>query len=245
MEEVERIPLVRKISAPADVIDLEEVEYEIRHCCQLWKLYAETSVELKRKLQLSRENAVTACKVYRQYISDVLQQVDEVMKLFAMEKELRIIKNRGHFPVPKITPQGTKIENTKDLDKVLEVVDKEVFKMTKAVRESEENYEKKKEEARNKEQQMRLPRQANRSDFNFLTMSYSTAIRNNNTIHHFYPMTNPTSHSDQYEPQANDSIIQGADSAPGGQFTTSTTGVTGHDKPWIRNISKLRTNELC
>ena len=152
MEEVERIPLVRKISAPADVIDLEEVEYEICHCCQLWKLYVETSAELKRKSQLSRENAVTACKVYRQYISDVLQQVDEVMKLFAMEKELRIIKNRGHFPVPKITPQGTKIENTKDLDKVLEVVDKEVFKMTIALRDSEENYEKKKEEARNKEQ---------------------------------------------------------------------------------------------
>ena len=36
------------------------------------------------------------------------------MKLFAMEKELRIIKNRGHFPVPVITPQGTKIETSQD-----------------------------------------------------------------------------------------------------------------------------------
>ena len=42
--------------------------------------------------------------MYGSYITDVLQQVDEVMKLFTMEKELRIIKNRGHFPVPQITP---------------------------------------------------------------------------------------------------------------------------------------------
>ena len=54
--------------------------------------------------------------MYRLYISDVLQQVDKVTKLFAMEKELRIIKNRGHFPVPQIIPQGTKIENNKDID---------------------------------------------------------------------------------------------------------------------------------
>ena len=72
----------------------------------------------------------------------MLQQVNEVMTLFAMEKELRIIKNRGHFPVPQITPQGTKIENPKDIDKILEVVDKEVVEMLNAVRESELKYEK-------------------------------------------------------------------------------------------------------
>ena len=71
-------------------------------------LYTETSVKLKRKSKMSWENAVTACKVYGLYISDILQKVDEVMKLFGMEKELRIIKKRGHFPVPQITPQGTK-----------------------------------------------------------------------------------------------------------------------------------------
>ena len=153
---------------------------------------------------------MAACKVYGLYILDILQQVDEVMKLFAMEKELRIIKNRGHFPVPEITPQGTKIENTKDIDKVLEAVDREVVEMITAVRESKQNYEKEKE-ARNKEQQVRLARQTNRSDFNFLTMNSSTPIRNNNTvsqtrtnqhqhketavhfdpntIRHFYPMT--------------------------------------------------------
>ena len=73
-----------------------------------------------------------------------------------MEKELRIIKNRGYFPVPQITPQDTKNKNNKDIDKVLEAVDREVTEMITAVRESEEIYEKEKEEARNREQQVIL-----------------------------------------------------------------------------------------
>ena len=76
MEELEKIPLVRKIAAPADVMDLEEIEDKIHKYCQLWKLYAKTSVELKRKSKLSQESAVAACKVYGLYISDMLQQVD-------------------------------------------------------------------------------------------------------------------------------------------------------------------------
>ena len=123
--------------------------------------------------------------------------------------------------------------------------------MITAVRESERNYEKEKEEVRNKEQQVRLARQTNRSYFNFLTMNSSTPIRNNNTVsqtrtnqqtetavhfdpntvRHFYPVTDPTSCGDQYEPPANDAIIQGADSTSEGQFVTSTTGVTGHNEP--------------
>ena len=87
VEQMERIPLAKKVAAPADIMDLEEVKYEICQYCQLWKLYAEVSVELKRKSNLSRESAVTACKVYESYITDILRQVDEVMKLFAMEKE--------------------------------------------------------------------------------------------------------------------------------------------------------------
>ena len=121
------------------------------------------------------------CKVYGSYIADNLRQVDEVMKLFAMEKELRIIKNRGHFPVPTIIPQGTKIKTTKDKDKVLETVDTEVMEMIKAVRECEENYEREQEEAKNRDQQLRLTRQTNRSDINFLTMINSMPIRNGNT----------------------------------------------------------------
>ena len=47
--ELERIPLIKKIAVPADTMDLEEVEGKIRQYLQLWKLYAEISVELKRK----------------------------------------------------------------------------------------------------------------------------------------------------------------------------------------------------
>ena len=41
----------------------EEAEYKIRQYCHLWTLYAENSVELKRKSELSQESAVAACKV--------------------------------------------------------------------------------------------------------------------------------------------------------------------------------------
>ena len=194
-EKLERIPRVKKIVAPADIMDLEEVEYKILQYCQLWKLYAEISVKLKRKSMLSQESAETACKVYRPYISDILRQVDEVMKLFTMEKELRIIKNRGHFPIPSITPQGAKVETLQDKDKLLEAVDIEATEMMKAVRQSEEQ-----EQAKSRDKQLRLRRQTNRSDFNFLMLANSMPIRNNNTridqpaVHfdtntvcHFYP----------------------------------------------------------
>ena len=72
MEELERIPLVKKIAVPADIMYLEEIECKIRQYLQLWKLYTEISVELKRKSELSWESAVTACKVYGSYISDIL-----------------------------------------------------------------------------------------------------------------------------------------------------------------------------
>ena len=113
VEELERILLRKKIAVPADIMDLEEIECKICQYLQPWKLYAEISVELKRKSELSRESAVTACKVYGLYISDILRQVDEVMKLFAMEKELRIIKTRGHFPIPTITPHMTETRHWK------------------------------------------------------------------------------------------------------------------------------------
>ena len=248
MEELERIPLIKKIAAAADTMDLEEVKHKICQYLQLWILYAEISVELKRKSKLSKESAVTACKVYGPYISDILRQVDEVIKLFSMEKELRIIKNRGHFPVPKITPKGMKIKTTKDKEEVLKAVDTEIEEMMKAIRRSEENYEREQEEAKNRDQQLRLTRQTNRSDFNFFTMVNSTPIRNGNTrtdqpamhfdtntIRHYYPLTNLTTNGDRYEPPTNDSIIQGATTVPGGQFATNTTGATGHNEPWRYN----------
>ena len=119
VEGLERIPLIKKIAAPADIMDFEEVKHKICQYLQLWSLYAEISLELKRKSKLSKESIVSARKVYRPYIADILRQVDETIKLFSMEKELRVIRNTGHFPVPKITPRGMKIETTKDKDKVL------------------------------------------------------------------------------------------------------------------------------
>ena len=73
-------------------------------------MYADNSVELRRKSELSQESAVAACRVYVPYISNIVRQLDKVMKIFAIEKELRTIKNRGYFPVPQITPQDHKIE---------------------------------------------------------------------------------------------------------------------------------------
>ena len=159
IEELERIPRIKKIAAPADCMDLEEIENKYRQYLQLWILYAEISIELKKKSELSKESAVNACKVYGPYIADILCQVDEVIKLFSMEKELRKIRNRGDFPVPKFTPDGIKIKTTKDKDRVLTQVDREVEDMLKAIRRNEENYEREQEEAKNRDQQLRLTRQ--------------------------------------------------------------------------------------
>ena len=162
-----------------------------------------------------------------------------------MEKELRKIRNRREFPVPKFTPDGIKIETTQDKDRVLTQVDREVEDMLKAIRRNEENYEEEQEEAKNRDQQLRLTRQrqTDRSDFNFFIIINSTLIRNSNPridqpvvhfntnpVRHHYTPTNPTTHGDCYEPPMNDSIIQGAASVPGNQFVTNTTERTGHSK---------------
>ena len=129
--------------------------------------------------------------------------------------------------------------------------------MMTAVRESKLNYEKEKAEAKSKEQQERLARQTNKPDFNPLMVNSSTPIRNSDTgpqteanhhqhtetaVHfdpnpvcHLYPTTDLTSHNGQYKPPENDCIIQGAGSAPGGQFTTNITNATGHNEPWRYN----------
>ena len=203
-------------------------------------------MELKRKSGLSQESTVATCKVYVPYISDILRQLDKVMKIFAIEKELRLIKNRSYFPVPQITPQDNKIETTWDKDKILEAVDEEATAMLNAVKQSEENYVKEQEQVRVRDEQLRSARQTKRSDFNYLTLANSTPIRNDNTrsdqpwvhfntnpIHHVY--STMTNGDNQYEPPVNDSIIQGAGSAPTDQFTTNAIGVTGRNDPWRCN----------
>ena len=253
-EKLERIPRVKKIAGPADIMDREEAEYKICQYCHLWTLYAENSVELKRKSELSQESTVAACKVYVPYISDILHQLDEVMKIFTIEKELRLIKNRGYFPVPQITPQDNKIETSRDKNKILEAVDEEATAMLNAVKQSEENYIKEQEQVRVRDEQLRSARQTKRSDFNYLTLANSTPIRidnarsdqpgvhfNTNPICHVYSAT--ADEDDQYEPPVNDSIIQGAGSAPTDQFATNTIGVTSHNDLWrCNNGTNTATN---
>ena len=149
-----------------------------------------------------------------------------------------------------------KIETLQDKQKVLDAVDTEITEMLKAVTESEENYEREQETARNRDQILRLTRQTSRLDFNFLTMVSSTPTRNSNTradqpavhfdtntIRHFYPPTKLTTNGDHYEPPTNDSILQGVGSAPGGQFATSTIDATGRNEPWrYNNAANMATH---
>ena len=70
-ERLERIPSVKKLVGPADVMPREEAEYKVCQYCHLWTMYADSSVELKKKSELSQESAVAACKMYVPYISDI------------------------------------------------------------------------------------------------------------------------------------------------------------------------------
>ena len=210
-------------------------------------MYADSSVELKKKSELSQESAVAACKMYVPYISDITRQIEEVVKIFAMKKELRSIKNRGYFPVPQLTPEECKIETIQDKEVLMREIDEIAVEVLNAIKESEENYKREQEQARIRDEQLRSTRQTSRSDINlYPTPPNSTPIRNSNTrsdqpgvhfntnpVHHIYATTSDG--GDQYEPPENDSILQGATSSPVDQFATNATDVAGHDKAWRRN----------
>ena len=246
-ERLKRIPSVKKLVGPADVMPSEEAEYKVRQYCHLWTMYADSSVELKKKSELSQESAVAACKMYVPYISDITRQIEEVVKIFAMEKELRLIKNRGYFPVPQLTPKECKIETIQDKETLIKEIDEVAVEMLNAIRESEENYRKEHEQARVREEQLRSTRQTSRSDINlYPTLANSTPIRNTNTrsdqpgvhfntnpVHHVYTMT--SDRGKQFEPPENDSILQGATSSPADQFATNATNTAGRNEPWRRN----------
>ena len=72
-ERLKRIPSVNKLVGPADVMPREEAEYKVRQYCHLWTMYADSSVELKKKSELSQESAAAACKMYVPCISDIVQ----------------------------------------------------------------------------------------------------------------------------------------------------------------------------
>ena len=155
-ERLERIPSVKKLVGPADVMPREEAEYKVHQYCHLWTMYADSSVELKEKSELSQESAVAACKMYVPYISDITRQIEEVVKIFAMEKELRSIKNRGYFPVPQLAPGECKIETIKDKEVLMREIDEISVEMLNAIKESEENYKREQEQARIREEQILL-----------------------------------------------------------------------------------------
>ena len=83
LEELKRIPSIRKIAPAADIMDFVEAREKVYQLCTLWELYVDASYELARKSKLPM-----------------------VITIFAMENELRNLKGRGHFPIPKITQQG-------------------------------------------------------------------------------------------------------------------------------------------
>ena len=245
-EALERIPNIKKLAGPADTMSLEETEQKIRQFCHLWQLYADISVELKKKSELSQDSAVAACRVYVPYMSDIMRQLEEVRKIFAIEKELRTIKNRGYFPVPHINPQEEKIETVKDKDKILERIDEIATAMIQAARQSEENFAREQEQVRARDEQLRSVRQTNRSGLNFFAQANSTPVRSNNSRPdnqgvHF--KTNPTRHvysttsddSNPYELPENDSIIQTASPPQTDQPTTSTTKAMNCNTPWRHN----------
>ena len=246
-ERLERIPSVKKLGGPADIMPSEEAEYKVCQYCHLWTMYADSSVELKKKSELSQESAVAACKMYVPYISDITHQIEEVVKIFAMEKELRLIKNRGYFPVPQLAPKECKIETIQDKETLIKEIDEVAVEMLNAIRESEENYKKEQEQARIREEQLRSARQTSRSDINlYPTLANSTPIRNTNTrsdqpgvhfntnaVHHVYATT--SDRGEQFEPPENDSILQGATSSPADQFMTNATDMAGRNEPWRRN----------
>ena len=256
-ERLERIPSVKKLVGPADVMPREEAEYKVCQYCHLWTMYADSSVELKKKSELSQESAVAACKMYVPYISDIVQQIEEVVKIFAMEKELRLIKNRGYFPVPQLAPEECKIETIQDKEVLLTEIDEIVVEMLKAIKESEENYKREQEQARIRDEQLRSARQTSRSDINlYPTLANSTPIRNSNTrsdqpgvhfnanpVRHVYATTSDG--GDQYEPPENDSILQGATSSPVDQFMTNATDVAGRNEPWrCNNATSTSSNTI-
>ena len=246
-ERLDRIPSVKKLVGPADVLPREEAEYKVCQYRHLWTMYADSSVELKKKPELSQESAVAACKMYVPYISDITRQIEEVVKIFAMEKELRSIKNRGYFPVPQLAPEECKIETIQDKEVLMKEIDEIAVEMLNAIKESEENYKREQEQARIRDEQLRSTRQTSTSDINlYPTLANSTPIRNGNTrsdqlgvhfntnpVHHVYATTSDG--GDQYEPPENDSILQGATSSPVDQFTTNATDIAGHNEPWRRN----------
>ena len=115
--------------------------------------------------------------------------------------------------------------------------------MIQAARQSEENLAREQEQARARDEQLRLVRQTDRSGLNFFAQANSTPVRNDNQRTdnqgvHF--KTNPTRHvysttsddNDLYEPPENDSIIQTASPLQTKQPVTNTAKPINRNTTW-------------
>ena len=143
-KELERIPIIRKTSPVADMIDTAEIKKMLGQYGQLCKLYTDASCKLARKCRISPFELIKACQVYKPYIRDVSEQIDKAVALFAMENELRNIKGKGHFTAPTITPHGRSFESSTQTNTFLEELDKEIVKIVQEIIATEAENEKEK-----------------------------------------------------------------------------------------------------
>ena len=156
---------------------------QIRQYLQLWILYAEISIELKKKSELSKESAVNACKVYGPYITDILRQVDEVIKLFSMEKELRENQKQRRIPSTQI---HTRRHKNRDHSGQGEGTSTGRQRGRRHVESHKEERRKLRKRTRGSKEQGpttkadKTKTNHDRSDFNFFTIVNSTPIRNSN-----------------------------------------------------------------
>ena len=87
-----------------------------------------------RQLSRTEKEVRTVPRKRRSSISDITAQIEEVVKIFAMEKELRAIKSRGYFPVPQLTPGECKIETIQDKEVLMKEIDEIAVEMLNAIK---------------------------------------------------------------------------------------------------------------
>ena len=180
-EELERIPIITKISPVADTMNTSEIQTMLGQYSQLCKLYVDALCELARRCKLSPFEVVKAWQVYEPYIRDVAEQIDRTVALFTMENELRSIKGQGRFTVPTVTPHGRSIENPTQTKAFLEELDKEIVEILQEVTAREAEYDRERARAC-VFQTPATTHQSNRPEYSFLSMNQqtSTPIRSTN-----------------------------------------------------------------
>ena len=97
-----RIPNIQKLSAVNKVMSEAEVWSKLSTYAELCQLYANASCELSRRARKFPKRRIRACELLEPYINDILEQMDAVIAIFAMEKELRKYKGMRDFTMPNL-----------------------------------------------------------------------------------------------------------------------------------------------